>query len=275
MSDHTFSRFAYFDTNIISIVAQEGDLWEPIRQDFVDRNLTLAFGPGHAAELTDASHLYDRLVAFLVSVPSAVIKNPDDLVAEEVISFPQGRVESLLSFPLNALLLEAGGIEKFRTFLSSDSLANARADQKKHSRQMPTRHAKLKRNFPPARSGKYETHQADEFANLMTVQWLAGEHPQFIRAHAQSDLSSFRSIRLYALVNFYKYYLGKRRPTRLSDFGDLLHLFSLPYCEVAVFERDLAEILGQIKRNHAILERTQIANLDYLHEYRNTASSNA
>ncbi len=55
-----------------------------------------------------------------------------------------------------------------------------------------------------------------------------------------------------------------------SDFGDLFHLFALPYCEEAVLERDLAETLRQIKRNHSILNSVEIGNIEYLDRFRFT-----
>lgn len=76
----------------------------------------------------------------------------------------------------------------------------------------------------------------------------------------------FLSIRLYALVIFYKYYLGQREPRKLSDFGDLWHLFSMPYCKLAVMERDLCNILNQIKQHHDVLENTTVYNIGFLHQ---------
>jgi hypothetical protein len=64
-------------------------------------------------------------------------------------------------------------------------------------------------------------------------------------------------------VIFYKYYLGQREPKKLSDFGDLAHLFVLPYCELAVMERDLCNVLNQIKRNQDTLKTTIVRDVNF------------
>ena len=140
-----------------------------------------------------------------------------------------------------------------------------------HAQQMSARHAQLKQNFPPSKSGKYVRGQSDQFADIQVMQWLVYDHRDFLEK-MQADISQFHpevflSIRLYAYVLFYKYYLGKRELKKLSDFGDLGHLFYIPYCELAVMERDLCNILKQIKQNHDVLSNTIVKNIDFLSEW--------
>lgn len=95
------------------------------------------------------------------------------------------------------------------------------------------------------------------------IQWLVEGHRDFLLGF-QNNIENFNSkvflsVRLFAYVIFYKYYLGQREPKKLSDFGDLFHLFYLPYCELAVVERDLCNILNQIKSNDDILATTDMS----------------
>ena len=41
----------------------------------------------------------------------------------------------------------------------------------------------------------------------------------------------------------------------------------IPYCELAIMERDLCDTLRQIKRNHTVLDSTEIRNIDFLNEW--------
>ncbi|MDD5468007.1 MAG: hypothetical protein PHS96_09375 [Anaerolineales bacterium] len=153
-----------------------------------------------------------------MSVPTGILKIWDEIITEEVNSHPNFRSGSLLRYPLNAILLEDGGLDNLISFLSSGKLREARKDQLKHAQLMESRHAKLKRNFPPSKSGKYIKHQADEFAQLMVIQWLSFEHRKFLK-EIQGDVSRFiidvfKSIRLFGYVIFYKYYLGQRDPKK-------------------------------------------------------------
>jgi hypothetical protein len=271
MTPFTFSRFAYFDTNIISEISRNPTLWAKLAAIFEKHDLTLGLSTAQVAELADAHELHPSLVAFFLSVPTALLKTWDVIIAEEIKAHPQRRTESLLMYPVNAMLLENGGIEKLYAFLSSSQLANARQNQLACARQMGTRHAELKSNFPPSKSGKYVRSQSDEFADIEVMQWLVMHNRQFLEA-MRKDISDFHpevfiSIRLYAYVLFYKYYLGNRKPMKLSDFGDLGHLFYVPYCELAVMERDLCNILNQIRRNHDILGNTVVKNINFLSQW--------
>jgi len=271
MTPFTFSRFAYFDTNIISDIAKNRSLWNSLYAFLEEHDLTLGLSTGQVAELADARELHPSLVALFFSVPTALLKTWDVIIAEEVQAHPQRRTQSLLMYPVNAMLLQDGGVEELCEFLSSEQLAEARRQQLLCAQQMGARHARLKGNFPPSKSGKYVRKQADEFADFQVMQWLVEDHREFLKA-MRADITAFHSevflsVRLFAYVLFYKYYLGNREPRKLSDFGDLGHLFYIPYCELAVMERDLCNILNQIKRNHDILENTSVKNIDFLSQW--------
>lgn len=270
MPDHTFSHFVYCDTNILSELAKQPTLWPPVREYLLSRDLTIAVS-SQVAELSDAEGLHEGLNALLVSVPSAVIKQWDVVLGEEVKAHPDERSESLLAYPLNAVLFEQNGFARIREFLGSPALRAARSGQREASAKLMERHSALKGNFPPGPTGKYTKEQAPFFASVITMQWLADEHREFLeqfrnRVEAFRD-PVFRSVRLYALVLFYKYYLGGRNPKRPSDFGDLFHLYALPYCAIAVVERDLANVLTQIKRADPVLKTTDVRDIDFLRAF--------
>lgn len=271
MPEYTFSRFAYLDTNILSHLAKNRHLWSKLFDFLKESGLTLGISSAQIAELSDAKSLHQSLVALFISVPSAALKTWDIILAEEVKTHPQRRTETMLLYPLNALLLESNGLQKLEDLLSSRNLRKARQDQLWHAQQSAERHAKLKSNFPPSKTGKYTREQADEFAWIQVMQWLAEDHRDFL-AGFQNNIKDFHpevflSIRLFAHVIFYKYYLGQREPKRLSDFGDLFHLCSLPYCELAIMERDLCNVLNQIKRNHDTLTTTVVRDIDFFDDW--------
>lgn len=271
MTPSTFSRFAYFDTNIISEIAKN----RPIQQDLFDflekHDLTLGLSTGQISELADAKDLHPSLVALFFNVPTAFLKTWNEIISEEVEAHPDRRNQPLIMSTVNAMFLEEGGIESLYEFLSSEQLSEARSQQLAHAKQMGARHSLLKNNFPPSASGKFLKDQSEEFADYQVMQWLVEDHRGFLEL-MQKDISAFHpqvflSIRLFAHVLFYKYYLGNREPRKLSDFADLGHLFYIPYCELAVMERDLCNVLNQIKSNHKILEATSIKNIDFLSEW--------
>jgi hypothetical protein len=264
---HSFSRFVFLDTNILSQLAKDRTLWPGLTRYLLENDLTLALAT-QAAELADAPQLHNDLAALLTSLPSAIVKTWDTVVDEEVKAHPERRIDTLLTYPLNALLIDDDGPSKIRDFLASGSLLAVRQEQRDLATHMFKRLIKLKDNFPPSVGGSYKKEQAPLFASTLTIQWLAGQHQTFLQQFG-SDVSGFhdavfRSIRLYAFVLFYKYYLGGRTPRKRSDFADLSHLYALPYCAVAVVERDIAEILRQIQRHDRVLADTSVLNIDFL-----------
>jgi hypothetical protein len=272
---HSFSRFAYFDTNILSELAKRPALWRPVSEHLIREDLTVAVS-SQVAELSDVSRLHGALSSMLMSLPSAVIKQWDVVLAEEVMAHPETRTESLLLYPLNAVLLEAGGPAQIQEFLDSKNVRDARRGQREAAARLPGRHAELKDNFPPGPGGAYLKNQAAFFASLLTMQWLAGTHLSFLQQF-RDNIEGFReqaikSVRVYALVLYYKYYLGNRVPKNPSDFGDLFHLYALPYCALAVVERDLANVLAQIKRNDTVLDATEIRDIDFIRSFAARAS---
>ena len=135
---------------------------------------------------------------------------------------------------------------------------------------MPARLAELKKNFPPQEDGTYGEDQAEEFVWAYVLQWLAKLQPAFLEQFKQDAsklaFEPFLSVSMLGYVIFYKYYIHGKAPT-LSDFGDLFHLYLIPYCELAVLERDLCNVLNHIKKNHSILDHTVVRNVEFLSDW--------
>lgn len=271
MSKHSFSRFAYLDTNIISHLSKNRNCWPGLAKFCSQNDITIGISDTAISELSDANRLHNDLVVLLMRVPSAILKNQHTILEEEVKAYPKMRTE-ILGYPLNSILLENNGIDRFRNFLSSHKLKNARGNQLDCAKQMPDKLTQLKNNFQPSKSGKYTRNQAEEFVWRIIVQILGYSHRAFLLQFKNSSLDKhlntevFKSISLYAYVMFYKYYLGRREPSKRSDFADLGHLFHIPYCKYVVIENDLCNILNQIKKNHEILGGVEIKNIKFVKE---------
>ena len=262
----SFSRFVYFDTNILSILAKDQARWRPL-QDFLYRyDLCIAISGPLAGELSDATRLHRPLNDLLTAVPSALIKPADMILDEEVQAHPERRTATLMQFPLNSLF----GTQEFARYLSSPGLAAARNGQRGTAHVWMQRLEDLKSSFPPSRTGRHRAEQADLFAWCLTVQQLSGSHAEFMRrfekdvANFKADLFLSAQIMGYAL--FYKYYLAGRTPQD-SDFGDMFHLHAMPYCKLVVIERNMCEVLRQVKRNHKVLDGVVLKNLKFLDDW--------
>jgi len=262
----TFSRFAHFDTNILSILAKNQSLWQPLQDFLYDNDLCLAIGEGQFAELNSDDRLHQPLNDLLTAVPSAIIKNHQIILDEEVKAHPDKRTDTLLQYPLNSLF----GTNDLSNYLSSSELTEARNEQKLNSQIWMQRLIALQSNFPPDKNGKYTRGQAPLFAWTMTIQELQAEYLSFLKQF-QEDASKFNdetflSIQINAYVTFYKYYLQGQQP-KPSDFGDMFHLHAMPYCKLVVVERNICEVLNQVKKNSSVLKGVVVKNIRFLDDW--------
>jgi|GEM_PF-1312288 len=262
----SFSRFAYFDTNILSILAKDQARWRPL-QDFLYRDdLCIAVSGAQVAELSSDTRLHRPLNDLLTAVPSVLIKPADVILNEEVQAHPRRRTATLLQYPLNAL----HGKQDFAQYLSSPELAEARREQRQTAQEWMRRLVDLKSNFPPSKTGKYTSDQADFFAWIITIQQLSGSHREFMERF-RNDVANFKadvflSAQIMGYAVFYKYYLAGRTPQD-SDFGDMFHLHAMPYCKLVVVERNMCEVLRQVKRKHKVLDGVVLKNLRFLDDW--------
>lgn len=129
----------------------------------------------------------------------------------------------------------------------------------RHAADVPERHASLLPNFPPAQSGKYERGQAEEFARLLTIQWLVSSHPDFMRGLDDAlIIDRFPGVLMHAYLMFWRFYLGRRTPNATSDLGDQSHARFYPCCSILVVEIDAANTLRQIQQHTDLLDGVRI-----------------
>lgn len=234
---------------------------------FFRNDLCLAIGEGLVAELNSDDRLHAPFVELITTVPSAIVKTHDVILAEEVRSYPQRRSESLLARPITPHTDKTQFIE----FLSSSALTKARSDQRAASHIWARLISDLKANFTPNKAGKYTSSQAEFFAKILTLQQLQGLHDDFLQQFAGKaeiiEFDVFRSAQIMSYVVFYKYYMAGHEPKPPNDFGDAFHLHPLPYCKLALMERTMWEVLRQIKKNTKLLDGVVVKNIDFLKDW--------
>jgi hypothetical protein len=123
----------------------------------------------------------------------------------------------------------------------------------------------FKHDFPPNKDGKNKPKQASKYAQLITKQWLNNSNMGFRNLYRKygNRIDHFRAIEIYAYFVFYKYYIAGHEAKK-SDFGDLFHLFYLPFIQLSIIDRGMVEILKQIQRNNDILDGCNFNSFTYL-----------
>lgn len=251
------------DTNIWNYFAKDESTWKSL-DDYLDRSsLTLGISIINFAELAPVTRIHEALACLMCTVRCGEIKSRDALIDAEKQSHPDDALIELLDRRYVP--------EDQSRLLDQLSGSDARTANETHlevSEIAQSRLASLNDFFPPASSGRYETNQVIEFANLIAIQRIILSHREFYRPFSDrfGDLriECFRSIRISALVTFLRYYAGHKIPQR-SDFGDLNLLYSAPYCRVLIVENNLREMLVQAKKlDSSILSNTEIRSIDFV-----------
>lgn len=256
----SYSQCAYCDTNILSHLARHHELWSPLDRFLQENDFTVGISAAQIIELSEAQRLHDEIIGLLIHIPSAMVKTQDMILDEEVTAHPDFRSKSLLMHPLNSILTDSRWRGRFLESLDSEATRKARLGQLENAQKMATRLNQVKGNFHTDKTGRYTLERARDFDWEMVFQLLGTERRAFLEKY-RYDVAGlvtdvFLSLRLPALVVYYKYYLGQRVPSRQSDYGDLSHLVYPPYCPFVVMERDLCQVLNQIKKHSNILNNT-------------------
>jgi len=261
--NYSYSGCVYFDANIISMTVEHPEWYRPLFNFLFKNNLYIAFSEALLIELSQATRKHDEINTFLTILPSAKIKSFETVIEEEAKSYPKMRTDTLLLSPTN---LEFGK-QTISSWLFSDEIKEARRMQLLYAENMKQYLESVKSNFPPSTQGKYNERQAEMFTWLITMQWLRRKHPDFMKKLIDNKnllkAEVFPSIQLFAYYVYYRGYLGNRQPKKLSDFGDLFHLFYFPYCKLIILERDMCSILNRIKLHSKMLDGVEVTNIDY------------
>lgn len=220
------------------------------------------------AELNPHSEYHETLNALLPILNSVVVRNMEYILNEEVKDYPNVFDESIMypnSF-LSSQLFSSTIMEK----LSSEYLTNDWKNFRGYAKQMERKLQDTMYNYPKGKNGKYSKEQAEDFTKLISIQWLSQTHPKFIMSKFTSDSFNdfknevFKTLQLFGFYIFYKYYIGKRKLKKISDFGDLVHLYYIPYSEIAILERDQCSILRKIQNDYKVCKNIKIKNIDFI-----------
>jgi len=263
----SFSECVYLDTNVLSLALEHSEWYRPFFNFLFRNHLYIAFSNPLLLELSKVERKHADLDTFFAILPWAEVKSFETVIEEEVKSYPEKRTEPLLVCPLN---LEFGE-NTISQLLISEETEEARRKQLLYAKAMKRQFDLVKSNFPPSEVGWYTREQARTFAWMITMQWLTLSHPAFMKKLNDRGVvlkaEAFPSIQLYAYYVYHKYYLGNKKPKELSELKDLFHLFYFPYCKLLILERDICDVLNEIKYRCKVLSDVEVRNIDFFDDH--------
>jgi hypothetical protein len=266
--NYNYPDCVYFDANIISRIVEHPEWYRPLFNFLFENHFCIAVSDTLLIALSQETIKQADFNTFFTLLPSAKTKSFEAIIKEEVKSYPKILTDALSLWPTKTDF----GKETITSWLISDKIKEAQRKQLLHAKKMKQCLESVKSNFPPSNLGKYKIEQAEIFAWMVTVQWLMGSHPEFMKKLNDDrrllKTEAFPSIQLFAYYVYYKCYVNNKQPKALPDFGDLFNLFYFPYCKLIILERDMYTILNRIKAHSKMLDGVELRNVDFFNSAR-------
>lgn len=278
LESHGYS-IAYLDTNIYGALIEQPGSWKALRAFLLHNKLLLGVSDTNVLELSSAPRLHIDLARFLLQVPSALLKPATQIMEEEVKAYLNETEVDPLVGPVATLIMESddpiGTLVQW--LFQEESIMSLRAKMMDQKPAFEKRIRETRENFQPVVDPeKYTEADGPYYAFQLTwLQILCKDWPMCAR-RIKGELQAnekmepilppqFRGLWLFALAQFYRYYLHPGKPEG-NDYGDFLQVVPVPYCRIAVVEKKLSDELKHIKRDDPVLQHTEIHSLKFLRE---------
>ncbi|MEQ6118948.1 hypothetical protein [Reichenbachiella sp. MALMAid0571] len=111
----------------------------------------------------------------------------------------------------------------------------------------------LRKNFKPDKNGKYSNEAIEGFVQLVSKNQLDkffNDRSQHIYNTETIDTWKLKSLRSQLLITLWKFYLMKDRKARKSDIFDLTIASSLPYVDLVLTEKNMANDIEQMRKRN-------------------------
>ena len=269
---------AYFDTNVYLALSKKSESWKAIQDFMLENNLLLAVSDANVLELSDKLWSHRDVARFLLQVPSALLRPTTQIMEDEAQAYLNDTEVDPFVGPLTTLILETDdpiGVLQNSLFCR-EIVSRIRSQMVKQKPTFEKRIQDTMRNFEPTISpDKYTEGDGPYYASRLICSQILCDWPGCAEKVEEYMVESehieprlpphFRGMWLFALAQFYRYYLHRRIPEG-NDYGDFLQVVPIPYSRISVVETKLRDDLRHIKKHDPILQHTEIHNLDFLRE---------
>lgn len=248
-------RTLYIDTGLLSLACENIEFREKVPRLAKAENLILCFSEITSMEFSQATRKFDQLIDLICEVPTGLIMPGVSIRKKEAAQYPAvWQPEHIVTAIFQLELLRGNDPIALLKKMMHD-MNEARPIHQSYLDKFKAKIIEGKVNFPK-KNGKFVSSQDKEFGAIIIRNWLEKDYNVNIPIETKIDPNSglFKAFWLHSLYIFYKYYLQNRDIALDSEWGDLFHLDFLPYCDYALMENDLQEIVEkQIRRRYPAL----------------------
>lgn len=269
MIPSSVNKTIYLDSFVYASIAKEVDFADRVRATIRQDGLTLVVSTINLIEFLPNKKRLNAIIDFIASVPFGIPVNPDQLVDDEVRSYPD---EISLSLPFISAH-ESYSEEELREAIQINLVSRIKPFRDTF---VPSAGKTFEEIIHRRNSGKAAFTQSTEIelflmSNLLAI--LYHSHPNFTAEHISTErpieLHKLKSYTIQILVIFEEYY-QQNRPGRTSDISDILQLVYAPYVTQSVFDNAKVDTLRRIMKRSQSLPKIKCQTIS---EFRTTCSS--
>ena len=261
-------KLMFFDTNILREIINHKEKWQSLSQYLKSENLVVVISAVQFIELYKVKRLHNVVADFLLETPSFMFKWWTEILRDEVEAFPHTlRVQHLtfLSFQEMFSLTNQGN--KLRSVLEDPKIDLMWEAMELEKRQFLPIMTLVPKTRPKDQGFVDQDFELHNFGRILSD--LRKVNQAFIDEKKDklkpSDLEIFSGSFLRASFLYYKHVLKGAKPEP-SDLGDYYQTFYIPYCAIAVVEKDMAGILHLLKKERKLLPNTEIKSIRFIRQ---------
>jgi len=260
-------RLVLLDTNALSEFSREANSfrqflsWSNASPAFVP-----CFSPFSVLEMRHRVDVYQRFKELFGVFPSIMLKSHEQLLDEEVNSYPDPSDIDPTLLGFSALGGEGMDLDRVLELAFGDAFVRGREKYWNEGRQdIVEGIASLVANFPPD-GETYGPGEVRQFIEMAGFSQIAMRQVDFAKQmvqinNQQVDISAFPSVKATTYAVWHKFYADRNRKWKRSDAYDIIIASAIPYMDAVITESHLAESMRKTKRLDDFIQHLAVYTL--------------
>jgi hypothetical protein len=202
-------------------------------------------------ELRHSPAVYEKFLELFTTIPCVMLKSFDQLVEDEVRSYPDPSEIDPCLIAFAGPLARAGLGEVLDAHFATNEGVELERKWNDARDEIVDGIRSLVANYPPD-AGTYSHQEVRTFVEVAGFEQVAMRHLEFAKAKLEDgeavEIDAFPSVKAASYTVFHKFYADAHRNPTTSDAFDIIISAATPYVEAIITESHQAEVLRKTKR---------------------------
>lgn len=266
----TTYNLGLLDTGVISeLLKNRNEERLALTRLIIDRPMIPCISIWSILELRQTQQLYSKFIELFSVVPFILVRDPINLLQDEIKSFPDPSQVDPVAFAFS--MFNPDPDARLGTFMGR-LFANPKVRQSEGSWNSKWKSDSLRamldlrRNFQPENE-RYTARDAARFVELAVPQYVTSQAPRWVKRTIKRGefprADAFPSVKMSLFTVFYRFYAEHREPEE-QDVFDILIGNVAPYLDGVITENFQAEIYRKVKRRDPFLRHLLVETVSVL-----------